>query len=555
MMEHTNRTPSENPAAPGVSAAVSVTGLHLASQTEESRTPLVNGIDFDVAPGEAVGVIGESGSGKSLLIRSISGLLPNGVHRVSGEIRVVGADVNEMRERERRLIRGKRVGMVFQDSIGSLDPLFTVGSQMVEAIRVHQRLDRAAALAEAERLLDEVGINDARARLSAYPHELSGGMAQRVAIAIALANSPDVLIADEATTALDVTIQKQVIDLLRKIKTERGCAIIFVSHDLATVSTLVDRIYVMYQGEVVEKGPARSVLHTPEHPYTKELLYNRPRLEVSDSEPEATGHSEKDLPKSEKSSVVHIDKLSKVFSSKKHGANWALKEVSLNVNAGEWLGIVGESGSGKSTLARIVARLEVPSTGTVSFRGTPIDKLGKGRLGLAQKIQYMYQNSMSAMNPRLTATQIIVEPLRLHGLTASTDSSKSRAEALLSEVGLPEWVAGKRPGQLSGGQCQRVALARALALEPQVLLLDEPTSALDVAAQAKIIELLQEVERTRELSVVMISHDLALVSQTCHRVAVLYRGELVEMGETREVIGNPQRDYTRKLRDAVPRIE
>ncbi|PRY17182.1 dipeptide ABC transporter ATP-binding protein [Kineococcus rhizosphaerae] len=519
-----------------------------------SATHAVRGASWQLRRGEVLAVVGESGSGKSVTATSLLGLLPP-TAEVGGRAVLDGhGDLLTLGPEALRRLRGGTVSMVFQDPMSALNPVLRIGDQLAEAVRVHSGAGRAAARARALELLRTVALPDPERRLRSYPHELSGGQLQRVVIAMALANEPAVVIADEPTTALDVTVQADVLDLLRELTVRRGTSVLLITHDMGVVADLADRVVVMREGLVVETGPVRDVLRAPQAQYTRDLLAAVPRLPEPELGEAAEGVSRPGAhPAPEGTAVLDVRGLSVVY-----GARWgspglrALDGVDLHVAPGEVLGLVGESGSGKSTLAGVVNGLVRPSAGTVRVGGQDPSALrGAALRSLRARVGVVFQNPYSSLDPRAVVADSVAEPLLLH---TSLDAAavRARVAALLDSVALPAGSADRYPHELSGGQRQRVAIARAVALEPDLLIADEPTSALDVSVQARILDLLAELRGRLGFASLFISHDLAVVGQVADRVAVLHRGRLVEQGPAADVLTRPVDPYTRRLVAAAP---
>lgn len=509
--------------------------------------PVVRNVGFTLMTGEVLGIVGESGSGKSLTCRALLGLLPQNA-KVSGRVLFEGRDLLASTAEEMRGLRGRKMSMIFQNPASHLDPLKTVGHHVAEPIILHG----AAGNVEARALdiLRAVEINEPEKRLRAYPHELSGGMKQRVMIGGAIACAPRILLADEPTTALDVTVQARILDVLRDLNRRLGLAVILVSHDLAVVADICHRVVVMRQGEVVEAGLTRDVLQAPRHDYTRLLIASQPsRLDLTPVTP----------PAATAAPLFSIRDLSVTYRPggvmrRRGGTVQALSDVSLDIRRGECFGIVGESGSGKSTAAKVLMRLVAPAQGQVLFDGQDVHRLkGAALSAYRRRVQMVFQNPFDSLNPAMAVIDTIAEPLRRHGL-ADAAEARRRALDMMRQVELPEDFAQRRPKQLSGGQCQRVGIARALILQPEVLVADEITSALDVTIQAQIIRLLVRLRQERDLTVIYISHDLHVVRKLCDRIAVFRSARLVEMGETARVLDQPQSEYTALLRDSVPRM-
>ncbi|GAA0607099.1 ABC transporter ATP-binding protein [Streptomyces crystallinus] len=491
-------------------------------------TRAVDGLSFTLAPGAALGVVGESGSGKSASAYALLGLHRGTGALVEGSVRVAGTDVHNASDAELRRLRGGVAAMVFQDPLSSLDPYYAIGDQIAEVYRVHRGGSKRAARARAVEVLDRVGIPDAARKARSRPHEFSGGMRQRALIAMALACEPKLLIADEPTTALDVTVQAQILDLLHGLRQETGMGLLLVTHDVGVAAESVDDVLVMRQGRAVERGPVRNVLGAPEAAYTKELLSAVPRLDAA--KPAAPDAGEP---------LLEARDLRKVFGRGK-GAFTAVDGVSLTVRRGETLGVVGESGSGKTTLGRMLVGLLDTTSGSIHRDGTAV--------------QMVFQDPVASLNPRRSIGESVADPLRASGVR-DEQRVRARVGELLERVGLDPDRYDRYPHEFSGGQRQRVGIARALAAEPQLIVCDEPVSALDVTTQAHVTELLAELQRELGLGLVFIAHDLAVVRQVSDRVAVMRRGRIVEEGAVDEVYGSPKDPYTRQLLAAVPTVD
>ncbi|GAB1479097.1 ABC transporter ATP-binding protein [Paracoccaceae bacterium] len=525
-----------------MSAVLDVAGLQITFRQEGRAVAAVRGVSFAVGKGETVALVGESGSGKSVTALATVGLLPDSAE-TSGSVRYQGREMLGTSERELRRVRGNDISFIFQEPMTSLDPLHTIEKQLGESLALHQALTGAAARARIIELLGKVGIRDPESRLGAYPHQLSGGQRQRVMIAMALANGPELLIADEPTTALDVTVQAQILDLLADLKRSEGLSLLFITHDLNIVRRIADRVCVMQGGEIVEQGPTAEVFAAPVHPYTQKLLAAEPKGRPEPVAPDAP-------------EVLHTEHLrvwfpiQRGFLRKTVGHVKAVNDANLVVRAGETLGIVGESGSGKTTVALAVLRL-LQSQGRIAVLGREIQGLAGADLRpLRRDLQIVFQDPFGSLSPRMTAEQIIAEGLGVHGVEPGRNRREMVA-AIMTEVGLDPGMMERYPHEFSGGQRQRIAIARAMILRPKLVVLDEPTSALDMTVQVQIVGLLRELQRKWGLAYVFISHDLRVVRALAHKVIVMKEGDVVEAGDSADIFANPQSPYTRALMAAA----
>jgi len=521
-----------------MSPVLSVENLRISFRQDGKVIPAVKGVSFTIAKGETVALVGESGSGKSVTALSSVALL--GTNAIlEGSVTYAGREMVGAPEADLRDVRGNDISFIFQEPMTSLNPLHTIEKQIGESLALHQGLKGEAARARIVELLTKVGIPDPETRLADYPHQLSGGQRQRVMIAMALANGPELLIADEPTTALDVTIQAQILELLAELKRSEGMSLLFISHDLNVVRRIADRVCVMSQGEIVEQGPTEAIFVNPQHPYTRKLLAAEPK---GRAEPVAGGAPE----------ILRTEDLKIWFPiqrgllRKTVGHVKAVNGATLSLRAGETLGIVGESGSGKTTLALAIMRL-IGSEGPILYAGQDISKWQAGRLRpLRRDMQIVFQDPFGSLSPRMTVEQIIAEGLTVHGVDPGRNRREMVTEIMI-EVGLDPATMERYPHEFSGGQRQRIAIARAMILRPKVVVLDEPTSALDMTVQVQIVELLRELQRRHGLAYLFISHDLRVVRALAHKVMVMKRGDVVEAGTAAAVFDAPQTDYTRAL--------
>ena len=569
-------------------ALLEIDNLKTWFHTRNGVVKAVDDISFMVEKGEILGIVGESGSGKSVTVHTLMGLVPQPPGSIEGgtatfdETDLLGASPEAQ-----RALRGKRIAMIFQDPMTSLNPYLRISEQLIEPLLIHGLADRETALNKAVAMLEKVGIRDAAERVHSYPHEFSGGMRQRVMIAMALITNPEVLIADEPTTALDVTVQAQILRLLKELQADLGVSVIFITHDLGVIAELADRVVVMYRGHIVEQGDVLSIFDQPQHPYTKGLLACRPRLEskfkvlptVSDyldetevdgqvelsEKPDAAAHieslqqvadpeiDENDLLLEVSGLQVHFPERAGFFSAPK-GVVKAVDGISFTVPRGSTLGLVGESGCGKTTTGRAILNLVAPTEGSVQFDGQEIFGFdAAAMLPLRKRMQIIFQDPYSSLNPRLTIEQALTEPMAVHGIGQHHAERRDRAAALLDEVGLDARFLRRYPHEFSGGQRQRICVARALSLEPEFIVCDEAVSAMDVSVQAQVLNLLKELQLRRNLTYIFISHDLSVVKFMADTMAVMEGGRIIEQGRAEEIYANPTEAYTRGLIDAIPR--
>ncbi|UHS59599.1 ABC transporter ATP-binding protein [Agrobacterium vaccinii] len=550
---------------------LSVEKLRTSFMVDGKWKPVVRDISFTVGPGETVAIVGESGSGKSVTSLSIMRLLQPDTSRIEGKVMLEGRDLLSLPEHEMRKVRGNDVAMIFQEPMTSLNPLFTIGDQISEALLCHSPMSKRDARAETIRILEKVRIPSAASRFDEYPHRFSGGMRQRVMIAMALATKPKLLIADEPTTALDVTIQGQILDLIKTLQEEEGTSVLFITHDMGVVAEIADRTVVMYQGEQVETGATSDIFHRGQHPYTRALLsavpvlgsmqdYQRPRrfpvVNVLTGESDVPVEVGDTVAKGQP--VLQVKNLTKRFDIHSGlfgtvtGRVHAVENVSFDLYAGETLSLVGESGCGKSTTGRAIMRLIEPGSGSVLVEGRDVLKLDKKDMREMRKsVQMIFQDPFASLNPRMTVGAAIAEPFLEHKM-GDKKQAKDVVADMLKKVGLTPDMAKRYPHEFSGGQRQRVCIARALALKPKVIVADESVSALDVSIKAQVINLMLDLQQSLDLAFLFISHDMAVVERVSHRVAVMYLGEIVEIGPRAAVFGNPQHAYTKRLMSAVP---
>ncbi|MEO1019508.1 MAG: ABC transporter ATP-binding protein [Pseudomonadota bacterium] len=560
--------------------------LSVSFEADEGIVRAVSGVSFSVPAKSTVALVGESGSGKTVISQSILGILPENASIDQGEIMFSdpgregqSIDLAPLKANDpvRRRIRGGRMSIVFQEPMSSLSPLHTIGDQIGEALKLHSEVSSAKVRSRTEAMLARVGFADPAAAIRAYPFELSGGLRQRAMIAMALICEPALLIADEPTTALDVTIQAQILRLMKDLQDEFGMSILFITHDLGVVANMADEVVVMFQGQVMEKGPCHALIKKPRHPYLRALMHAVPTLHMDRNErltairdvsidetmKRMSGAMTKTNPTVSDEIILEVEGITKTFGSRRGGpfgrdrrSIKAVLDLSFEIRRGESFAIVGESGCGKSTLSKLIMRGVTPDSGTITFRegGQHTDVLELNErelLGFRRKIQYMFQDPFGSLNPRMTVFDIISEPMIIHGIGTEPEQ-RERVRTLLEAVGLSPQHLRRYPHSFSGGQRQRIGIARALALEPDVLICDEPVSALDVSVQAQILNLLKDLQRELGLTYLFISHNLAVVRYIADRIAVMCAGQLVEIAETDELFANPQHPYTKALLAAVP---
>ncbi|UVK55747.1 ABC transporter ATP-binding protein [Mesorhizobium sp. AR02] len=566
---------------------LSISGLKVEYPSRKGTFVAVEDIELTVERGEIVGLVGESGAGKSTIGSAIMGLLDRPGHITQGRIELDGTRIDTLDAKALRGIRGKRVSMIFQDPLTSLNPLYTVEQQLVETIRTHKKIGPAEARRQAVALLRSIGIPQPEQRIGQYPHQFSGGMRQRVVIALVLCTDPDLIIADEPTTALDVSVQAQILDLIKTLAKERNVGIVLITHDMGVIAETTDRVAVMYRGRIVEIGDTAQIIHQPRHDYTRSLIGAVPRADVKlnrfpvidyieKPEPRPNfdvathwlGQVRTDKPDSQarpdavQAPLIGVANIGMKFITRRsllaRNRVWfeAVKNFSLDIRQGEVLGLVGESGSGKSTVAKILAGLNEPSSGTVAFEGTEVFSLRdrSRRQAIRRQIQMIFQDPYSSLNPRMRVDAIVAEPIRHHRLASSGQETAAIVGDLLELVGLGKAAGRKFPHEFSGGQRQRISIARALATRPRFLICDEPTSALDVSIQAQILNLLKDLQEALRLTMLFISHDLPVVRQMCDRIAVMRQGEICELASTEELFEQPRHAYTRELLRLMPRL-
>jgi len=550
---------------------LSVRDLKVAFKTDKQLNEVVHGVNFDVYPGETVAIVGESGSGKSTTMHAVINLLPGTGQITEGSVKWQGRELVGVGRREMERIRGREIGLVPQDPMSNLNPVWSVGFQIEEAIRANGvAKGRRAVKQRAIEVLKQAGLADAERRMKQYPHQFSGGMKQRALIGIGLSAEPQLLIADEPTSALDVTVQKVVLDHLQSLASELGTAVVFITHDLGLAAERAEKLIVMYQGNIVESGPSKEILQRPRHPYTKRLVAAAPSIasqrlsgDVEGIEPATDVFDVTQITEEGSTDridysteVIRVEGLGKTYRLRKGNFGYedlhAVKDANFVIHRGETMALVGESGSGKSTIAKMVLQLEKPTAGKIIIDGQDTEKLGSQQLfSLRRKLQPVFQDPYGSLDPLHNIGNTIMEPLNVHQVGDSA-SRKARVLELLDQVSLPRELATRYPNELSGGQRQRVAVARGLALKPEILVLDEAVSALDVLVQAQILDLLAELQRELNLTYLFITHDLAVVRLIADRVCVMRQGEIIEQATTTEVFDSPREDYTKNLLAAIP---
>jgi peptide/nickel transport system ATP-binding protein len=550
--------------------------LSISFFNKKNETEIIHNISYQLNANEILGIVGESGSGKSVSSLAVLGLLPNKISKItSGSINFNGQNLTTLSQKEFQTIRGNDIAMIFQEPMSSLNPSMTCGKQVEEILLQHTKLSKKEAKAESLLLFDKVRLPDPKRVFNAYPHEISGGQKQRVMIAMAIACKPKILIADEPTTALDVTVQKEIILLLKQLQTDEGMSIIFISHDLSLVSEISDRILVMYQGQIVEQGSVTKVFNTPEHLYTKALINSKPSLDVRLKKlPTIKDFMNKTIDRSivsnedrkvfhdtiySKVPLLEVINLEKTYISKsgwfsKPEAFVAVNHVSFKLFEGETLGLVGESGCGKSTLANAILQLDKATSGVILYNGIDITKLSKTETRKLRKdIQIIFQDPYASLNPRIPVGNAIMEPMKVHGIGNSDKERKDLVLDLLLKVGLDETYFNRYPHEFSGGQRQRIGIARAISLEPKLIICDESVSALDISVQAQVLNLLNELKENFGFTYIFISHDLAVVKYMSDQLIVMNQGHIEEMDDADVIYANPKKDYTKKLIHAIPK--
>ncbi|NNC70118.1 MAG: ABC transporter ATP-binding protein [Flavobacteriaceae bacterium] len=555
---------------------LSVKNLNISFKNERNFDQVIFDVNFKLNKNEILGIVGESGSGKSVSSLAILGLLPMKKTIIEGEILFEDKTLNSLSEKEFQAIRGSKISMIFQEPMSSLNPSLTCGYQVLEILRTHQSISKKEAKAKTLELFEKVKLPRVNILFDQYPHQLSGGQKQRVMIAMAIACKPDILIADEPTTALDVTVQKEIINLLKKLQEETQLSIIFISHDLSLVSEIADKVLVMYQGKIIEQGRAEQVFKNPEHPYTQALIQSKPSLNerlielptvdsflMDEVSKKAVSTKERDKIHAKlyrKKPLLEINNLKTYFNTdtpifgKKKEVIKAVNNINLRLFEGETLGLVGESGCGKTTLGRTIMGLEKATEGEIIYRGIDITKLPPSEIKkLRKEIQLIFQDPFSSLNPRMTVGKAILEPMKVHGQYHSDKDRKEAVIEILVKVGLNEVHFDRYPHEFSGGQRQRIGIARTIALQPKLIICDESVSALDVSVQAQVLNLLNQLKKEYQFSYIFISHDLAVVKYMADQLVVMNEGKIEEVGEADAIYRNPKKEYTQQLIDAIPK--
>ena len=534
-----------------------VKNLTVSTGTGTKKTDIINNISFTIERGETFVLLGESGSGKSITALSIMRLLPAAIKISDGSVILHTTNLFQLPENKMRKIRGAKIGMIFQEPQTSLNPVLTAGQQISETLRQHDNLSKKQCIKRSIELLDAVGIPDSERRINEYPHQFSGGMKQRIMIAIALAGKPDLLIADEPTTALDVTIQAQVLNLLRKLQSETGMSILFITHDIGVAAQMADHIAVMQNGSIVELKTKKELFSNPENSYTQKLFDAIPSWEKRTEENEI-----EEIERTERTSLLKVKDLKVYYPIRKGifkrtiGHVRAVDSVTIDLHAGETVAIVGESGSGKTTMGKGILQLLEVTSGDITYQKTDLNKLDAPSLRkLRSDIQIVFQDPYSSMNPRMMVNDIIQEGMLAQGVGESKKERDEHTVKLLEQVGLLPEHRYRYPHEFSGGQRQRICIARALAVKPKLIICDEPTSALDVSVQAQILSLLKDLQKEYQLGYLFITHNISVVEYIAHYVAVMYEGKIVEQGAVEKILKNPKNPYTKNLLSAVPRIE
>ncbi|MGS2725628.1 ABC transporter ATP-binding protein [Psychroserpens sp. BH13MA-6] len=553
-----------------------VKDLSISFFSEGKQTQIINQISYELYPNEILGIVGESGSGKSVSSLALLGLLPKRISKITGgTIRYNANELTKISNKAFQKLRGKEIAMIFQEPMSSLNPSMTCGKQVLEILRQHTSLNKDAAKEEVLKLFEKVKLPLPDRVYNAYPHEISGGQKQRVMIAMAIACKPKILVADEPTTALDVTVQKDIIALLKQLQKEEQMSVIFISHDLSLVSEIADRVLVMYKGDIVEQGPVARIFNAPQKLYTKALINSRPSMDkrlkqlptiddfINDTANDAVVTSEERLLKLrqlyDKAPLLEVLNLEKTYISK---SGWfskpesfkAVDNVSFKLYEGETLGLVGESGCGKSTLSNAILQLDKPTAGSILYQGVDITKLTNSQIRRLRKdIQIIFQDPYASLNPRLTVGKAITEPMKVHGIGSTDDDRINKAKELLLKVGLDDSYFDRYPHEFSGGQRQRIGIARAIALEPKLIICDESVSALDISVQAQVLNLLNELKNNYGFTYIFISHDLAVVKYMSDQLIVMNQGKIEEMGDADHIYKSPKTAYTKKLIHAIPK--